>query len=228
MTRQMVTRSERRMEKKQAIILLFLVLGVALVSFVLGVMVGRGSSPKTVTAEIVETRERLPVAPEKPETEPQEPVQAPEKSADASRLTFYDTLPKGDQTPLGSGINRPPQSKEKTESITVQVKAPEKPAPVKVESRPEPAAPPTEPQPAAAEGRFVVQVASFQKSEDAKGLSSRLGQKGYQAFTQQADLGAKGIWHRVLVGPFVDNRSAAQTVERLKAEEKLSAIVKKR
>jgi DedD protein len=65
MIRRVATRSQRRTEKKQAVVLLALVLTVALVSFMLGVMVGRsGSKPADVDAALQPTR--LPVAPPAP------------------------------------------------------------------------------------------------------------------------------------------------------------------
>ncbi len=243
MVRQVVTRSERRMEKKQALILLFLVLGVSLVSFVLGVMVGRGSSREQVAIPAVEVRKPVPVAAEAPPAPSAEPAAEPVETAapaasaspagEAGGLTFFDTLPKGEQSPLGSGINRPPETRSAPQEPAAPVKSTVQ---TQAEARPAPPVPTPSAAtstvaaipPASAQGAYVVQVASFKDSSDAAGLSGKLAAKGYQSFTQQADLGAKGVWHRVMVGPFADSQAAGQVVERLKAQEKLSALVKKR
>ncbi len=60
MASQIISRTQRRMEKKQALVLLALVLGVSLVSFTLGVMVGKGRSLETPVQSSA-APERLPV-----------------------------------------------------------------------------------------------------------------------------------------------------------------------
>ena len=47
---------------------------------------------------------------------------------------------------------------------------------------------------------FSVQVASSPKLEDSERLVRKFGERGYQAYVMQADLGDKGIWYRVRVG----------------------------
>jgi DedD protein len=235
MAPQVVSRTQRRMKKKQALILLGLILAVALVSFSLGILVGRNGSRGTSPAPTrVPAATRLPVAPTQP-TAGSAPAAAP--AAGQDKLTFYDTLPKGKQPPLGSGINLPPKSSPQgspsvpaaadsgasaTPPAPRAVTQPAPPLPAAKET-PQRAAPT-----AAAAGAYLVQVASFQKAGDARALKKRLAAKGYPTFTRQADLGHKGIWHRVFVGPYTDSAAASRAVKRLKAEEKLSAIVKKR
>ncbi len=224
MVRQVVTRSQRRMEKKQAVILLVLVLAVSLVSFTLGVMVGRsGSRAAGVEAAAGAPPVRLPVA----ETAP--PAAATAASAGerpAENLTFYDSLPKGDQPPLGSGINLPPAKEPAAavaESATAAAPPAEKPA-AAVKAPPPVAAV----APASSAGAYLVQAAAFRRSEDATALQLKLAKKGYTVFTQEALLGEKGTWYRVYAGPFATSEAAENTVARLKAEERLSALVRKR
>lgn len=229
MTRQVASRTERRMEKKQVLFLLVLVLAVSLLSFTLGVMVGRRGAPPQVLLPPVETPARIPVAKEgaEPPSPSQEaPGEATMQARPGENLTFYEALPKGDQTPLGSGINHPPEENKpasvaETPPAATVAPSPPKPDPVAA-SRPAPATKP------AATGAYVVQVASFPQLSDAQMLQERLAKKGYNAYTQAADLGAKGVWHRVYVGPFDDSATAGKTVERLVAEERLSALVRKR
>ena len=242
MVRQLATRSQRRLEKKQTGILLALVLVVFLVSFALGVLVGR-SSVRPVVAVASPQAVRLPVA----EVVPPPTAAAPatdERPADS--LTFYDSLPKGGQAPLGSGINLRPAREPATPATA--------PAPAPAESaKPSAAAPATAvatsmpaktdvqaPPPAkaaapvakaaapVAAGGYLVQAAAFRGSEDARRLQAKLVRKGYAAFTEEAQLGAKGVWHRVYVGPFATAGAADAVVSRLKAEERLTALVRKR
>ena len=55
---------------------------------------------------------------------------------------------------------------------------------------------------AAKDGKYTVQVASFKSGEEADELKKRLADKGYDAFVTSADLGDRGVWHRVRVGRF--------------------------
>ncbi len=240
------------MEKKQVLFLLFLVLAVSLLSFTLGVMVGRRGAPATQPPQAQEAPARIPVAKDEVAAKPAEsvPGEATMQPRPGENLTFYDSLPKGDQPPLGSGINLPPEEKKpatETAAAVPQSSSPAAPAsapspppatapvakPAPVSAAPAPAAtttaaPVAAPAKPAASGAYVVQVASFQQLSDAQSLKDRLAKKGYSAYTQEADLGAKGVWHRVYIGPFDDSATAGKTVERLVAEERLSALVRKR
>jgi cell division septation protein DedD len=253
MVRQFATRSQRRLEKKQAVILLAMVLVVSLVSFALGVLVGRGSA-RPVVAVAPPQAVRMPVA----EAVPPPAAAAPatgERPADS--LTFYDSLPKGGQAPLGSGINLRPAS-EPAPLATVPAAEPARPAAVSpatavATSMPTkadvpapspakataPAAKATAPAAKAtapvakataptAAGGYLVQAAAFRRSDDARGLQAKLARKGYSVFTEEANLGAKGVWYRVYVGPFTTAGAADSVVSRLKTEERLTALVRKR
>lgn len=228
------------MEKKQVLFLLVLVLAVSLLSFTLGVMVGRRGAPPQVVLPPVETPARIPVAKDgaAPASDSQSaPGEAAMQARPGENLTFYEALPKGDQAPLGSGINHPPEEKKPAPVAAeaapapapAAAPAPAKPAPAPtVAAKPAPAAEPTAVAKTVTTGAYVVQVASFPLLSDAQALKERLAKKGYSAYTQEADLGAKGVWHRVYVGPFDDSATAGKTVERLVAEERLSALVRKR
>lgn len=260
MLRQPVSRSQRRLEKKQAVILLGLILAVSLVSFALGVLAGRGS-----VRPVAQTRQPVTY-----------PLPAPPRAGGPAaeggdNLTFYDALPKGEQSPLGSGINLPPKSTAPVAAEPVPPPPPQEsvfavapesqarlaspsepapaaraetstPAPVSTKASPlaptvakanaarvaAPAPVKTAPVPAATDGAFVVQAAAFREATDARGLQARLAGKGYAVYTQEANLGEKGVWYRVFVGPYPSASAAETAVRRLKAEEKLSAMVKKR
>lgn len=230
MSREMKTRTQRRMEKKQALLLLLLMLAVSLVSFSLGVMVGKSGAPEK-TAAVVEAPapKRIPVAKEasgEPAPSPSVEESSPERTASPAQhdpLTFFDTLPKGEEPPLGSGINAAPR-KEAAEAVPKA--APATPDKEKTTPGPTVETPTQRPMPAAvAEGKFVVQVASFRGAGDARNLQDRLDKKGYSTFVQQADLGAKGTWYRVRIGPFAEADRAREVADRVQKEEKLSAYV---
>ncbi|HKL25386.1 MAG TPA: SPOR domain-containing protein [Desulfuromonadales bacterium] len=223
MAQPMLSRSQRRMEKKQAGLIVVLVFLVAVVSFVLGVMAGQKgfSLPGFGTADVREIR--LPTATEVvpvPEPPPQD------TGTEASQLTFYDNLPKGDQAPLGSGINLPAETPAQAGSETA---ASTKPPPVNLAQTPAPAAKPQPSAPAASpQGEFLVQVASFKTSQDAEKLQMRLEKLGLDTKWQRADLGDKGVWYRVVAGPYAERAAADRVVVLLKEKERLSALVRKR
>ena len=217
-------RAQKRQEYKQVVGLLVLVLAVAAVSFGLGVSVGRRAEPAGVAGAAGNASEN--VASEKQQAGPE----ASPEDAPKVNLTFYDTLPKGEETPLGSGINPPPKGEEgaKAPEESVAAKkldrdnvAAQKAAPAK------PAQDPPKPPPVTS-GEYVVQVASFQSDEDARVLQTKLLGKGHRAFLQRVDLGPKGEWTRVYVGFFGSSESAQKIADRLVAEDKLSPMVRRR
>jgi hypothetical protein len=65
-------------------------------------------------------------------------------------------------------------------------------------------------------GRYVVQLASFRTETEAQQEFQRLQGRhgtllgGYSSFIQQADLGSRGIYYRLRIGPIEDRSSASQ------------------
>jgi DedD protein len=210
-----VSRSQRRIERKQLVLIFALILAVAGVSFSLGVMYGLPPDQTLASDDAPNSVKVTQVAPPSP---PQVEV-AQEKP---EILTFYENLPKGNQAPLGSGINLPPEQPKK--SVHSKPKIPAKPVPVPAASLPEPIAAPA----ASANGSFVVQVASFRTGKDAKKLATRLDDYKLATFVESADLGEKGLWYRVLAGPFSSREDAARAVALLKEKERLSALIRQR
>lgn len=82
--------------------------------------------------------------------------------------------------------------------------------------------------PEAPRDAYVLQVAFAREPEDARALLERLAARGYQVFIYEVDRGNKGLWYKVLIGPFVEQAEAEAVAGRLKSEEKLTAIVTKR
>jgi len=217
MAQPVVSRTQRRIERKQLVLAVILTLTVAGVSFSVGVMYGKSGVTPEGIAEAENSR--LPAS-----TQVEPPPKPIEEAAaeKPEQLTFYDNLPKGKQAPLGSGINLPPEQKADSPGAVKKAKVapaspPSKPLP-KTEAKP----------PASSAGAFVVQVASFRTGEDAAKLAGRLKTYGLTVFVETADLGEKGVWHRVLSGPFPSRENADKAVDFLRKKERLSAIVRQR
>lgn len=220
MAQPVVTRSQRRIERKQVVLIVFLVLAVAGASFFVGVLFGqRGGSLPGFTPDI--EKPKLPVMatvvpPPQPPPMPVVTEDIPEK------LTFYDTLPKGSQAPLGSGINMPPVQKKP--AIEPKQEEVIKPASMPSEPKPKTAVAPV----ASTDGAFIVQIASFRAREDAGKLVNHLKNYKLSTFVESADLGEKGVWYRVLAGPYASRESADQAAGLLQEKERLSVLVRKR
>ena len=250
MSRQVASRSQRRLEKKQALGLVVMGLVIALISYSLGVVVGRSGDEKIVHEDLAAT-ERIAIPPTDAMTA-SEALQPVDEAADP-QLTFYDTLPEGKQPPMGSGINMPAQSTEPpvvsvdvrsdrapAQEIVVSKPAPakevvaSKPAAAVAKPKPQPTAtvappPKAEPSSAVAGGSYIIQVASVQKADGAQDLSGRLSKSGYAAYVEKTDLGSKGVWYRVYVGPFASRNVADGAASTLKTSGLASApIVRKR
>ena len=209
------TRTQRRMERKQALILLVLVLVVSLSSFTLGVIVGRRGAERDLAQQQPEQRRIMVAEVPKPQAANEPSPSAEERPAEEEKLTFYDNLSRGETIPLGSGINLPPEEEQpvapkpqekKTPVVEVISQEPAQAAPVvttpKVAAAP--SAVPKELPPTDRNGTFSVQVGSFSSVADAGRLKKSLIAKGYTAFIAEADLGSKGIWYRVRLGPYAD------------------------
>lgn len=232
------TRTQRRMEKKQALLLLVLVLVVSLASFTLGVIVGRSGADRDLSLKQQAAQQLLlakpPVqsAPTTLENTVANPVEKPqpEVSAEQPRLSFYDNLAKESSAPLGSGINLPPQ--EQPPITKPPIALPEHPivqkgtSKVAAVSESVAANQPVSGQPkVTAQGSYAVQVGSFAAEVDARKLQKTLLGKGYPAFTVEADLGKKGIWYRVRLGPYADNAAATAMQQLVEQKDKIKGFI---
>jgi cell division protein FtsN len=115
--------------------------------------------------------------------------------------------------------------------------APPAPPPAPAAAAPAPAAdpqpvaaiPPPKPKPAptpapAAPTKYVVQVGSKQNQTDALATFADMQQKyptllaSYRPMVQKANLGAKGIWYRLRIGPIADKSAASKLCSQLKSQ----------
>ncbi len=241
------------MEKRQAVILLVLVLVVSLASFTLGVIVGRRGGERDLAQKIQRT-DKILVAQTLPPGNTPPPVAAvPEKSksvnqpsepvAEEPKLSFYDDLSKK-TVPLGSGINLPPVEKQEAATVVtppidlpdqpiVQKKNPEDFTPVKAVTEEKPAKTVAKvsaskmPETVSA-GKYAVQIGSFGSAADAIALKQKMLAKKYPAFVVEADLGKKGLWYRVKIGPYKGSATAQIAQKILEEKEHIKGFVSRR
>jgi DedD protein len=251
------TRTQRRLEKRQTIILLALLLLASLLSFVLGITTGRRGAERDFAEQLKEQQETVRVV-QVPVTTPvpsPAPPQATEPGSDKgalidavvekARLSFYDDLVR-DSSPLGSGINKPPPPESQPPTSQPPLELADQPIVVRgggtqtlapatapTQQTPQqqaasavvaPSAAQTLP-PVTAQGSHVVQLGSFGSTADAALLRQSLLDKGYPAFLAEANLGERGIWYRVRIGPYADSETAGVARQIILEKEKIEGLV---
>ncbi len=71
----------------------------------------------------------------------------------------------------------------------------------------------------------MLQVASYKKAEAASKLLESLSGEGYAGTVVRADLGDRGIWYRVRVGPYSGEQEAKRVLSKLRKERNLKGFV---
>ena len=239
------TRFQRRMEKRQAVILLVLILVVSLASFTLGVIVGRRGAERDLAQKFQQTERVLVAQPPSPVSSstpaavaPQPAAPQPVEPASAEpKLSFYDDLTK-ETAPLGSGINLAPVEKE--EAVVVAqppIDLPDQPI-VKTKTRENSVVVKKTAQDKSPEvvsgakmpevvpgGTHSVQIGSFGSVGDAIALKKKMLGKYYPAFVVEADLGKKGLWYRVRIGPYKNSAAAKRAQKVLEEKEQIKGFI---
>ena len=72
---------------------------------------------------------------------------------------------------------------------------------------------PDRPSKALAQRPFAIQLQSFKNQADAQGLIAELKNIGADVYSVAASIGTRGIWHRVLIGRFKDQREAVKFMQ---------------
>lgn len=239
------------MEKRQAVILLVLVLVVSLASFTLGVIVGRRGGERDLAQKLQQT-ENILVAQTPPPGSVATPTidmsqknttQVTDSVVAEPKLSFYDDLSK-QPAPLGSGINLAPvETQETTAVANPPIDLPDQPivkkstvdnsAVVKnvvekktakvVTATAEAKLPEVVPA-----GTHAVQIGSFGSVGDAIALKKKMLAKDYPAFVAEADLGKKGLWYRVRIGPYKNSAMAQIAQKILEEKENIKGFVSRR
>ncbi|MGM0415862.1 MAG: SPOR domain-containing protein [Thermodesulfobacteriota bacterium] len=78
----------------------------------------------------------------------------------------------------------------------------------------------------AKDGKYVIQVASFRTEADARALTQKIKSE-FPAYVREVDLDGKGVWFRVLVGPWAQQDEADDIRRRVKESVKLDGFVKR-
>lgn len=191
-----------------------------ILSFLAGVMVGRGVDNSTNAADAQAAR---PVQEERvvPEESPKPSATPAEELTYAQRLESEkadDSLQKapaktGEAGAAAAKSPRPvkasPAAGKPSPAATASAKAPPKPAPA---GKPAP-------------GTFTIQVGAFKDKETAESVVARLKKKGFTAFVVAPD-GADSLFN-VRVGSFTARADAERIQAKLRDEEKFKPFIVK-
>ena len=74
-------------------------------------------------------------------------------------------------------------------------------------------------------GSLILQVASYKDREAAKRQLEKLSAEGYAGTVQVADLGDRGTWYRVRIGPYRNEKDALKILEKLRKERNLKGYI---
>ena len=76
-------------------------------------------------------------------------------------------------------------------------------------------------------GSVTLQVASYKDQVNARKLLQELSSEGYTGTVVRTDLGERGVWFRVRIGPYAVGKEASGVLEKLRKERKLKGYVVK-
>jgi cell division septation protein DedD len=206
---------------------------IMVLTFTLGVLVGRQWSRPAPAIASIESGARRTVPPGKrgglsgADVEPPPPID--------QKLTFYQTL----TAPLGRGsadASQRAEDKAKAQPAPEPARAKPSPPPDPYTSRGEtiiesPAPPEattaSAPAPSQADtaGLLSVQVAAFKTQAQADTLQKQLKQAGFDAYVASAAAADGQTNYRVRVGTFKSKPAAQRMVERVRGERSLAAFV---
>jgi cell division septation protein DedD len=131
------------------------------------------------------------------------PAQAPEVSSsepeNPAPVTFYTVLtePRDETAPSPNVEKSPPAKPAKKEKAALPANG----------------------------GSLMLQVASFKIRQAAVDLLGDLSAEGYTGTVQVADLGERGTWHRVMVGPYKSEKEAGDVLESLRQKRNLKGYI---
>jgi cell division septation protein DedD len=84
---------------------------------------------------------------------------------------------------------------------------------------------PTEVAPHGRDGKYTLQVVSYDSADQAERFAKTLRARGHQAFVVQADVPGRGRFHRVRVGPFETRQEASQYRAKFERDENMHPLL---
>jgi cell division septation protein DedD len=196
--------------------------------FVLGILVGRGTAPVNLEVGKLEKELADLKAAMTRKEHAEIDARTTGKGDGKPHLGFYEALkdPKRSKpfTPKSPGnekTRQPPKPARAEKRVQPKSNGAKK-TPSQSSTRPDrkPAAKPVASDTGGGgngTGRYTIQVAAVQTSDNAERLVMKLRKKGYPAYQVRVQVKGKGVWHRVRVGAFKNRTEAERMLAKLKA-----------
>jgi cell division septation protein DedD len=229
-------KSKSAIPRKTLLIWVGVTLFVAVWMFVLGILVGRGTTPVNLEVGKLEKELADLKAAMTRKEHAEIDARTSGKGGGKPQLGFYEALKDPKQV---KPFVPKPQSRQKTMQPSEPVRKERQREPKTIAAKkkpPEPSARPVKKpktRPAAADsgnvrqgqGRYTIQVAAVQASGSAERLVAQLRKKGYPAYQVRIQVPGKGAWHRVRVGAFKNRAAADRMLAKLKAGQHSGMVV---
>jgi len=211
--------------------------------FVLGILVGRGFIPESVTM-ISDIKNELSKLQDMVSSNKKKPTpESAKKEDDDSKLAFYNDLLNKKETDKSRGMPEskaePPRretiqkknltTEERLAEIRAEVSAKERNAQKKTEGHPEvsPKESPRAQQPVSSDkGGYTLQLASLGEKSKAEETIRKLINRGYDAYFYEVQVRGKP-WYRVRSGRFATRDEAEEYAGKVFMETKLKGLVTK-
>ena len=135
-------------------------------------------------------------------------------------LSFFETLPKGANAVIGSGLNpkhdeQQPHMQLKASPANSQQPSSQSPSPPQASSEQRPAPNPATASPNPVSKQYTVQVASLRDKGEAESLRKKLAAKGLDVQVIENKVPDKGTWFRVRAGLHLQQAEAQQLAAKI-------------
>lgn len=201
------------------VLLVCVVLALMALSLMLGIRIERFQKPSNFA--IGESSRPAPLKP------PSEPAEEPPEAAATATAQPQDVAPAAPEKPevkSTTASEQPPPAPEKPKAA--EPAPPPKPEPKVAAPAPKPEPKKPAPPPAKKEEpptfHYAIQVASSQDKSMAASHMEVLKGKGFASYVEEVDLGAKGRFFRVMVGPFQTEAEANKAQGKLAADSRFA------
>jgi cell division septation protein DedD len=210
--------------------------------FVLGILVGRGFIPESVTM-ISDIKNQLNKLQEMVSYNKRPTPESVKKEDSDAKLAFYNDLLSKKEMDKGRGIpeakaepqkretiqKKSPTTEERLAEIRAEVSGKEGNAETKTEGHPEvnPKEPLRAQQPVSpAKGGYTLQLASLEEKSKAEETMKKLINRGYDAYFYEVKVRGK-TWYRVRSGRFATRDEAEEFAGKIFKETKMKGLVTK-
>jgi len=234
----------RPMGQSKVLLLIIVALVVVAAGFAIGFMMGQEMGKQKATSE---EKARL-VDQLKAQQEELSKLRAAAKqrlpkvsTTEVGELTFYNELPKQsvDPEPLTASTTPKREATGKREGIEAATSS-EKLLKSLIENelnQAQTSAPKSElkqvqagssaKESAAGEITYYLQLASFQKQNDAELFYPKLGKAGFEGVIKRVELPKLGVWYRVYAGPFATKKTAEGAKQSVKERLNITGLIVK-